>query len=120
MHKIRHPVILLAALLTTLLLITACSTNPVTGEQDFVLMSEDQEISLGRRYSAEILKEMPAYEDPALQKLVQRVGTKLAAQSHRPGLIYRFTVLDSTAVNAFALPESKRGDRIGRTGILRS
>jgi predicted Zn-dependent protease len=35
---------------------------------------------------------------------VQQVGERLAAKSHRPDLIYRFTVLDSPDVNAFALP----------------
>jgi predicted Zn-dependent protease len=35
---------------------------------------------------------------------VQGVGDKLAAVSHRPNLVYRFTVVDSTEVNAFALP----------------
>jgi predicted Zn-dependent protease len=90
---------------TTLsLLLAACSTNPVTGNKDFVLMSEEQEISLGREYSAEIVKEMPVYEDVELAHLVQSVGEAIAAQSHRPDLIYRFTVLDSTTVNAFALP----------------
>ena len=87
-----------------LLLLTACATNPVTGGSDFVLMSEEQEISLGRKYSAEIVKQMPAYEDPELSALVQRVGEQLASHSHRPELYYRFTVLDSTTVNAFALP----------------
>jgi predicted Zn-dependent protease len=86
------------------LLLAACSTNPVTGGKDFVLMSEEQEISLGRQYSAEIVKEMPVYEDPELAELVQSVGESIAANSHRPDLIYRFTVLDSTTVNAFALP----------------
>lgn len=86
------------------LLMTACATNPVTGDNDFVLMSEEQEISLGRKYSAEIVKQMPPYDDPKLAELVQRVGEKLAAQSHRPDLYYRFTVLDSKTVNAFALP----------------
>ena len=94
----------LPALLCAALSIAACSTNPVTGEQDFVLMSESQEINLGRQYSAQIIKEMPSYEDAALAEMVQRVGERLAANSHRQDLIYRFTVLDSTSVNAFALP----------------
>ncbi len=93
--------IFIASLVT---LLGACAANPVTGEQDFVLMSEEQEISLGRRYSSEITKEMPPYDDPGLERLVQEVGERLAANSHRPDLIYRFTVLDSTSVNAFALP----------------
>ena len=99
-HLIRR-FTLLAALAV---LLGACAANPVTGDQDFVLMSEEQEISLGRKYSAEITEEMPPYDDPELEQLVQQVGEKVAANSHRPDLIYRFTVLDSTSVNAFALP----------------
>jgi predicted Zn-dependent protease len=98
---------LLARLLpamVSLLLLTACAPNPVTGGSDFVLMSEEQEISLGRKHSAEIVKQMPVYEDPELAGLVQRVGEQLASHSHRPELYYRFTVLDSKTVNAFALP----------------
>jgi predicted Zn-dependent protease len=86
------------------LLQAACATNPVTGSPDFVLMSEEEEISLGREYSAEVVKQMPVYEDPALARLVQSVGEEVAANSHRPELIYRFTILDSPQVNAFALP----------------
>ena len=85
-------------------LLSACATNPVTGGSDFVLMSEDQEISLGQKYNSEILEEMPAYPDPVLEELVQRVGKKLASHSHRPGLNYHFTIIDSNQVNAFALP----------------
>lgn len=102
MPEFRIKPILLIGLLT--LLAAGCSTNPVTGRQDFVLMSEAQEIALGRKYSAEILKESPEYEDARLAALVQRVGETLAANSHRSNLIYRFTVLDSKDVNAFALP----------------
>ena len=85
-------------------LLSACATNPVTGGSDFVLMSEDQEISLGQKYNSEILEEMPAYPDPVLEELVQRVGKKLASHSHRPELNYHFTIIDSAQVNAFALP----------------
>jgi len=85
-------------------LLSACATNPVTGSSDFVLMSEDQEISLGQQYNNEILKEMPAYKDPVLEELVTRVGNKLASFSHRPELDFHFTLVDSSQVNAFALP----------------
>jgi predicted Zn-dependent protease len=86
------------------LLLTACATNPVTGNSDFVLMSEDDEIRLGQKYSANVMKEMPAYRNPALEEMVQRIGKQLALHSHRPNLAYQFTIVDSAAVNAFALP----------------
>ena len=51
-----------------------------------------------------VMKQYSLYENKELQDYVQRVGRKLAAESHRSGLIYRFHVLDSTEINAFALP----------------
>jgi len=87
-----------------LLLICSCAVNPVTGKQDLVLLSENDEIALGRNTNMEVLKQYSVYKDPALQKYVHDVGTKLAIKSHRNNLIYRFTVLDSKEVNAFALP----------------
>lgn len=95
---------LLCGIMAGLTLLAGCATNPVTGENDFVLMSEDQEIALGRKMHPQVLQEMGKYDAPELQAYVQRVGEALAEHSHRPGLIYRFTVLDSPDVNAFALP----------------
>ncbi len=84
--------------------LSGCATNPVTGSSDFVLMSEDQEIAIGRQNHQAILKEMGEYDNPQLKAYVQKIGAQLAKQSHRPELVYRFTVLDSQQINAFALP----------------
>lgn len=84
--------------------VTGCAVNPVTGESDFVLMSEDEEIAIGRENHPKILEKYSRYEDPALQAYVQQVCEHLGANSHRANLIYRCTVLDSDGVNAFALP----------------
>ena len=85
-------------------LIISCSVNPVTGERDFVLMSEDAELEMGRKYYSQILQSQTLYQDPKIQSYVQSIGDSLAELSHRSDLIYRFTVLDSPDVNAFALP----------------
>jgi len=90
--------------LIILFILTGCSVNPVTGQKDFVMMSENQEISLGKKYHAQVLQQTPAYKDQDLQNYVQKVGDSLSTKSHRPNLFYRFTVLDSPDVNAFALP----------------
>ena len=96
--------LLKTSLIGLLLLLTGCATNPATGEQDIVLMSEQEEIALGRQAHQEVLKQYGVYEDKSLQQYVQSVGNKLARKSHRQDLIFRFTVLDSKQVNAFALP----------------
>lgn len=98
------PVPALLLLIVSLLLTAGCAVNPVSGESDFVLLSEDQEIAIGRENHAEIIKRYGLYKDKKLQDYIQGVGERLAAVSHRNNLIYRFTILDSREVNAFALP----------------
>ena len=90
--------------LIALLTLTGCAANPVTGDQDLVLMSEEQELALGRRTHAQVLEQYGEYHDPELKAYVGRVGERIARRSHRGGLIYRFTLLDTPEVNAFALP----------------
>jgi len=84
--------------------LTGCASNPVTGGQDIVLMTETQEIELGRQSHPKILQQYGRYEDEELQAYVSGIGQRIAAVSHRPNLQYTFTVLDSDEVNAFALP----------------
>jgi predicted Zn-dependent protease len=100
----KHPLLPILLLFTMALAGHGCAINPVTGEQDVVLMSEAEEIALGRKNDAEVRKQYGVYDDSRLQAYVSRVGNQLAAKSHRPRLQYRFTVLDSPEVNAFALP----------------
>ena len=96
--------IYLLALITSVALLCGCAANPVTGKQDLVLMSEEQEIEIGRRYHKEILKQYKVYEDPELQQYVSNLVEDLSAKSHRSDLIFHVTLLDSPQVNAFALP----------------
>ena len=86
------------------MLLSGCAVNPVTGESDFVIISEDEEIAIGRENHSKIIQRYGTYDTPALQEYVQKIGDRLAVNSHRKNLIFRFTVLDSSEINAFALP----------------
>lgn len=86
------------------MLLAGCAVNPVTGGRDFVLMSETEELALGREHHQKIIKQYRIYDNPTLQQYVRSVGDRVARVSHRQNLIYRFTLLDSAQVNAFALP----------------
>lgn len=68
------------------------------------LISESQEIEMGRSYSQQIEATMALYEDAALQAYVEGIGLSLAATSERPDLPWSFKIVDDAAVNAFALP----------------
>jgi len=87
-----------------LALAVACATNPVTGKKEFSLMSEAQEIDIGRQLDVEVRREMGLYEDAELQRYVSDIGLRLAKTSQRPNLPWAFAVVDAPAVNAFALP----------------
>lgn len=82
----------------------ACATNPVTGRKEISLLSEAQEIAIGQQADAEVRREMGIYDDRELERYVSDIGMRLARASHRPHLPWSFTIVDSPAVNAFALP----------------
>jgi predicted Zn-dependent protease len=97
-----------AFLLLSLVMLAACSVNPVTGKREMVLMSPAQEIEMGKQYYAPMQQSQGgAYDvDPELTAYVQRVGNKVAAQS-TVNLPYEFVVLNNSVPNAWALPGGK-------------
>jgi predicted Zn-dependent protease len=100
----RTTVLLAAASLGLGAAITSCAVNPVTGQREFVMMSEAQEIELGREADQDVVRSMGLYEDDALQRYVQELGIRMARESERPNLPWNFRVIDDPVVNAFALP----------------
>jgi len=101
-HAVRR--IALALFILAVMLGTACAVNPATGKKQFTLISERQEIEIGRENDKAIVAQMGLYEDEALQAYVQKLGHHLASRSERPDLDWTFRVVDDSAVNAFALP----------------
>jgi predicted Zn-dependent protease len=67
-------------------------------------ITQEDEIQLGRGIAANVLGAAPLVKDEALQRYVNQVGFWLAMQTERPDLPWRFGVVESTDVNAFALP----------------
>ena len=61
-----------------------CATNPATGRRQLILMSEAEEMQIGRESDAEIRKQMGVYDDENLQRYVAGVGQKLARTSPSP------------------------------------
>ena len=85
-------------------LFAGCATNPATGKQQIMMVSEQQEISLGKQEDQNVVQSMGLYDDPQLQQYVEDLGLELARKSERPNLPWSFRVVDDPVVNAFALP----------------
>ncbi|MEZ4383217.1 MAG: M48 family metalloprotease [Nannocystaceae bacterium] len=81
----------------------ACAWNPATRRLDFNLVSEAEELELGRDNDREVVAAAGLYEGD-LAAYVLGIGERLAAVSERPGLPWTFRLLDAPEVNAFALP----------------
>ena len=96
--------ILFAFLLCMAGTLLGCARNPVTGKRQIVLVSESQEIAMGRESDPEVREEYGVPDNPALQRYIETMGRKLVRVSHRPNLEWYFTVVDSPVVNAFAIP----------------
>ncbi len=92
----------LAALLGTAL--SACAVNPVTGRREVALISESQEVAMGREAAQDVESAIGLVPDAAIQEYLQRIGARLAADSERPELPWHFRVVDDPTPNAFALP----------------
>jgi predicted Zn-dependent protease len=95
-------------LLLSCFVLYGCAVNPVTGENELALVSESQEINIGKEnYSPSIQMQGGNYTvNPELSSYVNEVGQKLAAVSDRK-LPYEFTVLNNSTPNAWALPGGK-------------
>ncbi len=86
-----------------------CAVNPVTGKQEFSLVSGEQEVAIGNQHYAPSQQAQGGryYLDPEIQVYVAEIGRKLAAVSDRKDLPYEFVVLNNPVPNAWALPGGK-------------
>jgi predicted Zn-dependent protease len=92
------------ALLAMTLLVAGCAVNPVTGQRQLALISEAQEIQMGRQVAEDAVRQMGLVNEPALQAYVERLGLAMARTSERPNLPWSFQVVDDPTPNAFAAP----------------
>lgn len=80
------------------------NAKPAAPEFNWKNPSTTEEIALGREIAGNLLGAAPLVKDASLQKYVNSVGRWVASQSERPDLPWRFGVIDSEDINAFAAP----------------
>ncbi|MBM4782339.1 MAG: M48 family metalloprotease [Archangiaceae bacterium] len=84
------------------------TTNELTGETQYVKLTEQQEVSLGLSSAPQLTRQFGgATSDSNLAQYVTRVGQRVATRSAAAKTKYpfKFTVLaDRKTINAFALP----------------
>jgi predicted Zn-dependent protease len=81
-----------------------CAVNPATGKREFMLVSEQEEIAMGKKAHPQILGAYGVYDDALIRKYLDSLGQEIVKVTPRRNLQFTFTVLDSPVVNAFAIP----------------
>jgi len=90
------------------LLLCGCSTVPVTGRSQLLMVSEQQELRMGLTSFKEILEKEKLSADPLLNARIERIGRRIAAATGRSDYQWEFKVLENDkTVNAFCLPGGK-------------
>ncbi|TAJ90157.1 M48 family peptidase [bacterium] len=98
------------SLLSTLFLIllVACATAPYTGRSQLMLVSESQEVGLGEEAYRHTLRESVLLRDYEAERIVRKVGERIARAADKPDYRWEFRVIDDPEmVNAFAVPGGK-------------
>ena len=87
-------------------LASGCATNPVTGRSEMMLLSEEEELQLGKKAYAELAWQQggPLRIDPATQSYLDGIVRKLHQVSHRANLPVDFTLESASEPNAWAIP----------------
>ncbi|MDN3517100.1 M48 family metalloprotease [Aquisalimonas lutea] len=67
-------------------------------------LSVAEEKRLGRELIREVRRRVPIVDDPELRDYVQDLGERLVSRANTPDMAYEFFVVDSPAINAFAMP----------------
>lgn len=63
-----------------------------------------QEIEMGQQYAAEINRQLPIVDDPAIHRYINELGSRIQRQPGNRDIPYTFYVVNINEVNAFAVP----------------
>jgi predicted Zn-dependent protease len=100
-----------AAFVAAVLLLAACTATPETRQISLPAVETVAPAAMSaaaQREHARILASYGGqYENARLQAMIEKMVDRLVAASERPDLKYQVTMLNSPAINAFALPNGQ-------------
>lgn len=67
-------------------------------------VSTQQEVQMGQQTAQQVEAQLPMVQDAIIQNYVNSLGQRIASRTSRSDLDWRFRVVNSSVVNAFALP----------------
>jgi predicted Zn-dependent protease len=105
------PVLVIAATLSMLAGARVCPAEPevnfrqrMSSTDEVVTSDVAEEVRFGREVAARVIARFGLYENPGIMKYVNLVGQALSQSTNRPEIEFRFAVLNTDAINAYAAP----------------
>ena len=83
-----------SAAFVSLLVLVGCQTAPITGRNQFIIVSESKAVQLGADAYKQIRAETPVSKDPSMNQTVRDVGRRIAVVADDPGYDWEFTVFE--------------------------
>ena len=85
--------------------LTGCTTyNAATGRRDFIFISTDAEVSMGKSFNQQLQQEYRFSQDKVKVERLQGIGRRLAQVSDRQDFEYHFILVAKDEMNAFTVP----------------
>ncbi|MBU0970647.1 MAG: M48 family metalloprotease [Proteobacteria bacterium] len=89
----------------TVCFLAGCAVDPVTGKNQLMMMSREQEIGIDKQHAPfQFSSDYGVTQDRALNQYIGEVGGKMMPFVHRPDMPYAFQCVNATYVNAYAFP----------------
>ena len=83
----------------------SCSVNPATGDRQFTaFLPAEREAGIGAKEHTKVEQTFGNFMQGPIADYVSRIGKKIIANTERKDVQYKFFVIDSPIVNAFAVP----------------
>lgn len=96
-------VALLAGLLALAISMSCVTTGP-GGDKSLIIISDEEEVAIGKEVDAEVRSTEKIYGDAQWQSYLNEVGQKIVKVCDRQEIEYHFAVIESDQINAFATP----------------
>jgi len=104
----------LPAAILAALVVAGCTSAPVTGRSQFILISPQQSQALGISAYQQIKQQTPVVTGTEQARMVERIGQRIAAIAPgTSGYAWEFNLFRDPTPNAFALPGGKVGVNTG-------
>lgn len=97
----------LSLVLAAALLMSGCTNAPLTNRSQFIMISPNEEMSMGATEAKKIVETSKLTTNKLLQSRVRQIGQKIAAVSGRTDFQWEFNVIEDDTLNAFCLPGGK-------------